>query len=587
MRAQDRPLEALLLDVPTVAGTLADARRLNAESHYASTPGDYHIATWMRDQLAADGFDATLEPFTHDVPFSQKLGLEILTGGKKNISLPLDEQPIARDPDGTRRDAGPPFNAFSGNGVVVANVIDAGHGTDADYAALAKRGLDVRTRILLIRYGAQFRGELARRAQQRGARGVLFFSDPAGRDGSMHGPAYPDGPYRPLGSVQRGSLGEPQLTIPTLPITAINAARIIAGMKDGITVKPMRLTVKMKVKHNATLWNTVGILPGKDPTHMVVIGAHRDAWVYGVTDNGSGIATVLEAARALGFLYRSGWRPQFSIVVVGFDGEEVDELGSRAYVRAHEGALQNGCIAYINADEDATGQIFHASGAAALADTIDAATMAIADPAQPTRTLYERWEGQPHGVQVRGPGGGSDFEAFQYDLGIPTIDMGFGGVFGVYHSSFDDLMYAQTQADPGFVNHRTMAQLVALLAMRLASGTVPYRLSAYPPRMRAALAALTARARASDLTPIATALRRFTYVADRADQRGMNGSALITATQRLDKLFYGRNGYAAVAFPDVSAALASGRRAAISAAVGRTAHQLDALSTTITRATNR
>ncbi len=541
----------------------------------------------MRDQLTEAGFDAKLEPFRHDVPFSKKLGLEILTGGRKNISLPLDEQPIPQDPDGTRRDAGPPFNAFSGNGIVVANVIDAGHGTEADYAALAKRGLDVRTRILLIRYGAQFRGILARRAQAKGARGVLFFSDPADRGGSLRGPAYPDGPYRPLGSLQRGSLNEPQLAIPTLPITAINARRLLDDMHDGITRRPVRLTVEMTMKHDATLWNTVGVLPGKDPTHMVVIGAHRDAWVYGVTDNGSGVSTVLNAARALGYLYRSGWRPQFSIVVVGFDGEEVGELGSAAYVRAHYGELKNGCIAYINADEDTTGQIFHASGAAALDHLLAPATMAIKDPMEATRTLFDRWQAQPRGARIAGPGGGSDFESFLYELGIPTLDMGFGGVFGVYHSSFDDLMYARTQADPGFVNHRVMAQLVALLTMRLASGTVPYSLSAYPPRMRSALARIGAGAHAGDLTPVTAALRRFGYVATNADEHGIDGNVLIVATQRLDRLFYGRSGYAAVPFPDLSQAIASGNAAAISAAAGRTAHELDALSTTIAKATHR
>ena len=573
--------------MPTVAAAREDAQRINQESHFASTPGDYHIATWMRDQLAADGFDAKLEPFTHDVPFSKKLGLEILTGGKKNIALPLDEVPIPQDPDGTRRDSGPPYNAFSGSGIVVANVIDAGHGTEADYAALAKRGLDVRTRILLVRYGAEFRGLLARRAQAKGARGVLFFSDPADRDGSLRGPAYPDGPYRPLGSLQRGSLGEPQLTIPTLPITALTARRILAEMHDGISRRPVRMTVEMRMRHNATLWNTVGVLQGKDPTHMVVIGAHRDAWVYGVTDNGAGVTTVLEAARALGYLYRSGWRPQFSIVVVGFDGEEVGELGSAAYVRAHYGELGSGCIAYINADEDTTGQTFYASAVAALEHTVAPAAMTLHDPMEPTRTLYGRWHAQRGGAQVRGPGGGSDFEAFLYDLGIPTLEMGFGGVFGVYHSSFDDFRYAETQADPGFVNHRTMAQIVALLTYRFAAGSVPYRLAAYPPRMSAALAKLALGGRASDLAPIATALRRFTYVADNADRRGMDGNVLITATQRLDRLFYGRNGYAPIAFPDVSAALADGNRAAISAAIGRTAHELDALSDTIAKATNR
>ena len=221
------------------------------------------------------------------------------------------------------------------------------------------------------------------------------------------------------------------------------------------------------------------MLPGKDPTHSVVIGAHRDAWVYGVTDNGSGTSVVLQAARAIAYLYRAGWRPQYSIVVVGFDGEEVGELGSNAYVRMHHGDLESGCLAYINEDEITTGQYFGASAADALRDAILPATEEIPDPASPSQMIFNRWKAQQGGINVRGPGGGSDFEPFLYDLGIPILQVGFHGIFGVYHSGFDDLNYAMTQADPGFVNHRAISQLVALLTMRLASGIVPYRLTPY------------------------------------------------------------------------------------------------------------
>ncbi|MDP9025844.1 MAG: hypothetical protein M3N13_10780, partial [Candidatus Eremiobacteraeota bacterium] len=274
-RAGQRELEQYLLDVPSVSGALEDAARLNTESHYPGTPGDSHVAQWMRDMLASDGFDATVESFIADVPYLRDAELSLLT--KPRVDFDLAESAIAADPDGSRRGAGIPFNAWSANGTVVASIVDAGHGTDEDYRTLAGRGIDVRTRIALIRYGRQFRGLLARRARDRGAAGVIFFSDPADGDGSLRGPAYPDGPYRPLGAVQRGTLGTPRLSIPTLPVTATVAAKILATMRNGISDSAARLHVDEIIKHE-TLWNSVGVLQGSDPTHSVVLGAHRDAW---------------------------------------------------------------------------------------------------------------------------------------------------------------------------------------------------------------------------------------------------------------------------------------------------------------------
>ena len=586
VRADERSNEQLVIDSPSAAAAQTDSTRINAESHYAGTPGDYHIAQWMRGELAAAGFNATNEVFTHDVPFSRFLGLEEFQYPHW-IKYKLGEVPIPADADGTRRDAGPPFNAWSGSGVVSANVVDAGHGLTADYEALAARGIDIRTRIALIRYGREFRGALAKRAQDRGAAGVIFFSDPGDADGSRHGPAYPDGPYRPLGSVQRGSLNQGEITIPTLPINALNAQRVLATINNGMSSVPFRLTVQMDLDRNAKLWNTVGVLPGIDPTHSVVIGGHRDAWVYGVTDNGSGTSVVLQAARALGFLYRSGWRPYFSIVVVGFDGEEIGEVGSNAYVRMHQAELESGCIAYINEDEVTTGQSFGASAVDALRDTIIPATERISDPASPAQRLFERWEAQPGGTAIRGPGGGSDFEPFLYNLGVPIMQVGFHGIFGVYHSGFDDLNYAMTQADPGFVNHRAVAQLVALLTMRMASGTVPYHLTPYAGTLRSDAQTLAGTQYRRDFSPLFSAIKRYEYRASVADHRGIDGNAEMGIVRRLNKLTYGRSGYAAVPLPMMSDALARGGEAAISAAVGRTVHELDDISSAIAAATVR
>ncbi|MHB8147792.1 MAG: M28 family peptidase [Vulcanimicrobiaceae bacterium] len=576
--AANSPYEQLLLDLPSAQGALEASARLNQESHYAGTPGDEHIAMWMRDRLAADGFDATLEPFFAEIPQSPTKIILSLMERPHRVDFDLREAPIAGDPDGTRKNAGVlPFDAWSGSGDVTATLVDTAHGTRADYAVLDRAGISVSHRIVLIAYGAEFRGTLARRAERHGAVGVIFWSDPSDRDGSDHGPAYPNGPYRPLGSVQRGSLGLPRLRIPVLPVSASVGLRLRASMHDRVSNVPVRLRVDAGYKWQ-TIWNTIGVLRGTDPTHYIILGAHRDAWVYGVTDDGSGISTLLETAHALGYLYRSGWRPRYSIVVAGWDGEELGELGSLQYVREHFASLLSGCLAYINEDEDATGQRFVASAAAALGASVVRASNAIADPALPTQRLYDRWNAQSGGVDVRSPGGGSDFEPFLYEAGIPTIETGFVGPFGVYHSAFDDLRYATTQADPGFVNHRAIAQLIGVLAYRLTAGPLHYRFMPYVAPMRAALAAYARRgASASDLASVDAALSRFASVALAVDTHGAAGGREINAVQALDRLYYGRERYRPVAFPDLAKGLASGTHPAIAAAAARTANALDAI----------
>jgi N-acetylated-alpha-linked acidic dipeptidase len=558
--------ETTLLSVPSAQGALESSRVINEHMHYAGTAGDKRLAQWMAGRLRADGFRTTIESFTTRVPQGRHMALEILS--RPVVKIDLHEVPIAQDPDGTRPDAGVPFNAWSGSGTVTATLVPVGRGLDDDYRALAASHVDVRGKIALVRYGAEFRGLLAARAQQYGAAAVILYSDPADRDGSSHGKAFPDGPYRPLGSVQRGALGT-GIRIPVLPVSALVAQRLLSAHAL------IRVTVNEPFARR-TLWNTVGTLQGSDPAQEVVLGGHRDAWVYGVTDNGAGISTLLEAAKALGALARTGWRPRRSIVIAGWDGEEIGEVGSNAYVRAHRDRLRSACIAYVNMDEGTSGQFFGASAAGALASLMSELASEVADPAQPQRTLLARWQTQPRGALVRVPGGGSDFEPFLYDAGVPVMDSGFGGVFGVYHSGFDDLRYAMTEADPGFVNHRAMGQVLALAAYRLADEPLRalYRFTTYAQTLRADVAALPA-ADASAVAPLSEAVTRFAAVAAAAH---VSDGIALDAAHRLNALCYGRNGYAAVPLPALAPALAGGDAASIADAAKRVADTLDSIT---------
>ena len=571
----ERQYESTFLDLPSAQGALDSASAINAHAHFAGSWGDHQLALYMRDKLRDYGFDATLEEFRANVDTPQKLSLELLTRPKTGFTL--TETPDPADLDTQRKDAGPPFNYGSGDGEVTAALVNVDRGLDDDYTRLAARKIDVRGKLVLLRYGAQFRGLLAHRAQDHGAAGVLFYSDPRD-DGYARGAVYPNGPYRPAGSIQRGSVGYPPLRIPALPVTQTNANQLIADMA-GTDVSKHLVHLRVKMYHNVmTIWNTIGKIQGTDPTQSVILGGHRDAWVYGVTDNGAGISTLLEAARGLGYLRHTAWRPKRTIVIAGWDAEELGELGSKEYVRVHQTELKSGCVAYINADENVSGAFFGADAAGALASSVVAASQSVRDPQTTQISLYDRWKRETtRGPLVQLPGGGSDHEPFLFDLGIPTANLGFGGPFGAYHSQYDDISFAK-MLDPGFTLHRTVAQMLGILALRLADAeAVPYRFTPYVSSMRDGVlgveTAAAARGKHPDLRTLRGVIDQFAAAARSYDSSVPDGSRdrqALAAVQLIDSNVYGRSGYARSAYPKIAEAIATGNAASVDERIAQT-----------------
>ncbi|GAC1300139.1 MAG: hypothetical protein NVSMB19_06160 [Vulcanimicrobiaceae bacterium] len=555
--------ERTFLAAPTAEGALATAREANARAHFPGTPGDHAFATYMRDRLSAAGFESSLETFRGRIDRPRQIALELIDdSGTPTRRFDLREGPVKSDADGARSDVDVPYNYGSADGDVRAPLLYVNHGLDADYERLATNHLSPRGRIVIVRYGAEFRGLLAERAQRNGAVAVIFYSDP--RDGGdARGRAYPDGPWRPSTTVQRGMVSRGALKIPTLPVSAKTAeALLYASARHGRAHLIVRLD-----RQAGTMWNTVGVMRGST-AETVVLGGHRDAWVYGVTDNGSGIATLLEVARGFGALAQTGWRPRRSIVIAGFDAEEIGELGSQAYVAAHRADLRAHAIAYLNADENVTGPKFSASAVAALGETIVTAArdLGIANvPATPAV-----------------PGGGSDHESFLFGLGIPTAEIAYAGSLPVYHSAYDDLGYATRVIDPGFGLHRAAARALGLVALRLADAeTVPYRFGAYVEPLRAATASLASEQRVQPgvLAELEAAIGRFQTSAlafDRARSTNSPAQRAIDATRGLDLALYGANGYAQASFPAIRAAIAANDPAAIRSAVRGAAGTMDA-----------
>jgi N-acetylated-alpha-linked acidic dipeptidase len=603
--SRERSDEARFLDLPSAQGALDHAAVIGAHPHYAGTPADRALAEYALDRLREYGLDARIETFQTQVDTPRRLTLELYADGHvyvpRNgahrargtppVGLDLREAGDPSDPATLDPAVGLPFNAGSADGDVVAPLVYAHRGLPEDFATLRKANVDVRGAVVLIRYGAAFRGLLVRNAQRAGAAGAILYDDPAD-DGSAKGAPIPHGPWRPNASVQRGSLGE-GISIPVLPVSADNARTLLRALRGPagpsnwggaldaqypLARGPALVHLAVALNRTpATLWNTVGVLRGSDPAQSVVLGAHRDAWVYGVGDNGAGTITLLEAARGLGYLAKGGWRPKRTIVVALWDGEEIGLRGSAAYASAHGLELHRGCVAYLNADENVTGPAFGSAAVGGLGPAIVEATRAVQDPARYRTTVYDRWHAQRGGLDVRATGGGSDHESFLFAFGTPVAEMSFSGPFGPYHSSYDTLRYASTWSDPGFALHRTAAQLYGVLAMRLANAdALPYSFAAYVPPLRAGLDRLQARAKTDgrplDTAALASAIDVFTTAARRADDGIARGGGPgtdreLAAAQTLDALIYGVEGYESVAFPEVAKAYASGSASALAGAL--------------------
>jgi N-acetylated-alpha-linked acidic dipeptidase len=635
-------LEDRFLDIPTASGALENATAIAAYPHYAGSDGDYKLANFVRDRFKDYGLDANVEALTARIDTPRKLALELLPTGIKPVEIPaytavterrrrreeaakqaaanpgvkaidpdgfdLRELSDPADPDTANPAVGLPFLAGSADGDVTGPLVYAGHGQPADYAALAAHAINVKGAVVLMRYSpAESRGALVRRAQARGALAAVLFDDPAD-DGFGRGAAYPSGPWRPLHSVQRGSLGE-GITIPALPVSAANAQSLLAALKGPSAPRPWTgalsvgypfargpATVRVVVELNrrtTTLWNTIAIVHGTLPGESIVIGAHRDAWVYGIGSNG-GIITLLETARGLGNLAQTGWQPKRTIVLAAWDGEEFGAYGSLAYLKRHGDELRDGSVAYLNTEPSVTGGAFGADAVAAIASTIADATHIVPDPAQPGNTIYDRWAFQRPGTlpAVIHPAGGFDRDAFLFAAGTPSANTGFSGPFGVYQSSYDTLQFATTISDPGFALHRAAAQIYGVAALRLADADViPYHFSAYVGPMRSALRALAAAARLRhfklDSRTFARSINRFAggaAAADLATARVLDGPAaarLLDAARRLDLTAYGIDGGTAITFPDLSHAIRDGNQAAVDLAAAQARTTIDRAATLI------
>lgn len=577
-----RELEARLRRIPDADHAESNLRRLTSEPHMAGTDGSRRVAEWLRDQYRSFGFSSEIVSYRAFIPQPVEVKLELLEPEKKDLATA--EQPFEWDKDTYNKDAVMGFSAYSPSGEITAPVVYVNYGTPEDYRDLEALGVSVEGKIALARYGRNYRGIKARLAEEHKAAGLLIYSDP-GDDGYAAGDPYPRGPWRPMSGIQRGSIlyteiypGDPLAPgdasndsarrlapeeakslprIPTLPINAQDAAAILphlgglqaprtwqGGLPFTYHLGPGQATVHLKLVmdyQQRTLYDVISRLRGSIDDEWVVLGNHHDAWVYGAADPSSGTTVMLETARALGELARSGWKPRRTIVMGEWDGEELGLIGSTEWVEGHMAELQAKAVAYINTDVGVAGPNFSSSAVPSLKEFVREATREVSDP-RTGRSVYEVWRerieprqsgrsgtarSEPSAsptedVPLGSLGAGSDFCPFLDHAGIPSMDVGSGGDYGVYHALYDDFYWMKHFGDPSFAYHAEMARILGTLALRLSEADVlPFDYSAYAEEIERSVGDLEKQAGEGDegrvdLKPVKDGSAAFTAAAGRA-----------------------------------------------------------------------
>ncbi|HXH07770.1 MAG TPA: M28 family metallopeptidase, partial [Vicinamibacterales bacterium] len=522
---------------------LADPERLRevhrfvaGEPHVAGSPRDRELAEWIRDRFLEAGLD-DVEIVEHEALLSYAEEVSVEMTAPRAWRASMREDPVPGDEYSARADVGLPYHAYSASADVTAPVVYAGSGNPADYEWLEARGIRIQGRIALVRYSVpySYRGFKALTAERRGAAGILIYSDPKD-DGAGRGKVYPDGPWGNESHIQRGAIaydflvpgdpltpGWPSLPgarrvsrdeavslprIASAPLSARDARAILqalegpeapeawqGGLGFRYRVGPGPAVVRLRVRLDdriRPIWTVVGRLRGAvEPDAYVIVGNHRDAWIYGGVDPSSGSAALVELARALGQLAREGHRPRRTILFASWDAEEFTLTSSTEWGEQHERELAERALAYLNVDSAASGPNLSIAAVPALNRLIEEAAAAVRDPRG--GSLLAAWRSRRATEAGALPtargrslvqnrlGSGSDYTVFLNFLCVPVADLSFDGPYGVYHSIYDNHHWVARIGDPGFRYHAAMVRLWGALALRLANADVPpldYRPSA-------------------------------------------------------------------------------------------------------------
>jgi len=503
-------------------------QHLSARPHHAGSPYDKDNAEWILAQFKSWGWDAHIENFDVLFPTPRERLLQLVEPTK--FTAKLQEPPVSIDPTSNQQSEQlPTYNAYSADGDVTAPLVYVNYGVPEDYEQLDRLGVSVKGTIVIVRYGGSWRGIKPKVAAEHGAVGCIIYSDPH-EDGYSGGDVFPKGPMRPPEGVQRGSVmdftsygpGDPLTPgvgatpdakrlpikdatsvtkIPTLPISYADAQPLLEALAGPMAPAQWRgslpipyhvgsgpARVHLVVKANwdmKRLYDVIAQLPGADQADQWVIrGNHHDAWVNGAADPLSGQAALLEEARALGELWKQGWRPKRTIIYCAWDGEEPGLLGSTEWAETHDKELQQHAVIYFNSDTNGRGYLA-IDGSPALTHFINGVARDIQDP-EAHISAWERLrfrdisqaKSQSERDEIRNRadlpigalGSGSDYTAFLDHLGIASMNLEYRDEDegGVYHSIYDDFYWYTHFSDTDFHYGRALSQTIGTAVMRFA-----------------------------------------------------------------------------------------------------------------------
>ena len=522
-----RDLEARFKAMPDPARMREAMRLLSARPHHVGSPYDRTNAEWILNQFKSYGWDAHIENF--DVLFPTPVERVVELVAPTTFKASLQETALPLDPTSNQQNEQlPSYNAYSADGDVTGPLVFVNYGVPADYEELEQRGVSVKGAIVIAKYGGSWRGIKPKVAAEHGAIGCLIYSDPRD-DGYAGGDVFPAGPMRPAQGVQRGSVadmptypGDPLTPgvgatknakrlaiaqaktitkIPVLPISYGDAQPLLAALggpavptawRGGLPITyrfgPGPAKVHLRVKSDwslKTLYDVIAKLPGTtEADQWIIRGNHHDAWVNGAEDPISGLVAELEEARALGELYRQGWRPKRTIIYAAWDGEEPGLLGSTEWVEAHADELKAHAVAYLNSDTNSRGYL-GIEGSHSLEKFINGVALDVEDPesgvsswkrTQASRILSGSTDARREArtrddLRIGALGSGSDYSSFLDHLGVASLNLGYGGEDegGIYHSIYDDFYWYTHFSDTAFVYGRALAQTAGIAVLRLAN----------------------------------------------------------------------------------------------------------------------
>jgi len=519
-RSGQAEYERALLDVMSASSLKANHELLASVPHRAGTEGDLLTVERIAQMFESYGLEVEKHPVPAYLARPVDATLEIIR--PERISLPLRERPLNEDPDSADERLEPGWNAFSGSGDVAGRVVYANYGRKQDFEKLEELGVSVRGRIVIARYGGNYRGKKAKFAEEAGAIGLIMYTDPAD-SGYARGPVYPEGGWANGSYIQRGSIstlaqpGDPQtpfkesregvervdpreLDLPTIPVQPIGydaASEILSRMRGAPVPSGWQgalpfayrveggreLRVRLRVEQAREVietFNVIGRLEGaRWPDEQVIIGSHHDAWNFGAADPLAGTICTIEAARAFGELASRGMPPQRTVLFCAWAAEEYSLVGSTEWVEGRFTDLLQSAVAYINLDMAAMGPEFGASAAPSLKRVVAEVARQVPQAREPGATVYEKWIARGTDPLVSNEpklgdlGGGSDHEAFYCYAGIPSVGMGAGGSKGAaYHSAYDTIAWYQKIVGDDYEPALMVSRMAGLTAARLANASV-------------------------------------------------------------------------------------------------------------------